>query len=453
MNYLEIDISKVLPFIGQEEIQTLQPYIEHYHKALLERTGRGNAYLGWVTLPSDLSPVLMKDILEVADYLKSTSSIVVVVGIGGSYLGAKAVIEAVSGSLSHLLTDNTKVLFAGHTLCSDYHSDLLKILDKNDYSVIVVSKSGTTTEPAIAFRLLREHLIRKYGHEKAKTRIVAVTDREKGALRKMALKEGYKSFIIPDDIGGRFSVLSPVGLLPVAVAGCDINRLVAGAVDIQKYLFSSTDINVNPAAMYAACRNALYRRGLPVEIVAGFHPCLVGLVEWWKQLFGESEGKQHRGIFPAGVSFTTDLHSLGQYIQDGMRVVFETVISVEKTKNDIIIPFEEGDPDGLGFTAGKTMQEVNLKAMQGTMLAHVDGGVPNIVIKIPVLDEYYLGQLIYMFEFACGLSAYLLDVNPFDQPGVEQYKKNMFALLGKPGFEAEKAMLNKRLAPKDGSLT
>lgn len=443
-----IDISSVLSFVSKEEIDSLQPYIEHHHKSLIEKTGRGNDFLGWVSLPADLSSSLLNDIIQTADELKKKSKIVVVIGIGGSYLGAKAVIDALSDFSPFINEDDKspKVIFAGQNLCSDYHSALLKILDKNDYSVIVISKSGTTTEPAIAFRIIRNHLINKYGNEEAKRRIVAITDREKGALKKLATKEDYRTFVIPDNVGGRFSVLTPVGLLPIAVAGIDINSLVEGAKDMQAELSKTTNINENIAALYAACRYSLYRKGMPVEVMATYHPSFVSFTEWWKQLFGESEGKQHRGIFPAGVNFTTDLHSLGQYLQDGMRVVFETVISVENTSSELIIPDEEGDADGLSFTAGKKMQEVNKMAMLGTMLAHVDGGVPNILISIPIINEYHLGQLLYMFEFACGLNGYLMDVNPFDQPGVELYKKNMFALLGKPGFSKEEALLKKRLA-------
>ncbi len=447
----KIDISNVLSFISKEEIDALQHHIEHHHKSLLEKTGRGNDFLGWVSLPSDLSSSLINDIIQTTNDMKKKSQIVVVIGIGGSYLGAKAVIDALS-DFSPFINENNqqpKVIFAGHNLCSDYHTALLKLLDKYEYSVIVISKSGTTTEPAVAFRIIRNHLINKYGKEESKNRIIAITDREKGALKSMATKEAYQSFVIPDNVGGRFSVLTPVGLLPVAIAGIDIKSLIQGAKDMQIELSKSTDIDSNIAAMYAACRYSLYRKGMPIEVLATYKPSLVGFTEWWKQLFGESEGKQHRGIFPAGVNFTTDLHSLGQYMQDGMRVVFETVISVENDKNNLIIPTEENDADGLSFTAGQKMQKINKMALLGTMLAHADGGVPNIIISIPNLNEYFLGQLLYMFEFACGLSGYLMDVNPFDQPGVEQYKKNMFALLGKPGFANEEAMLKKRLTILD----
>ncbi|HRS53964.1 MAG TPA: glucose-6-phosphate isomerase, partial [Bacteroidales bacterium] len=407
--FINIDINNVLNFISKEEINSLQPHIDNNHKALLEKTNIGNDFLGWVNLPSDISNLLVNDIIETSKELAKKSKIIIVIGIGGSYLGAKAVIDALT-DYSPFINNNDdsmpKILFAGNNLCSDYHYNLLKILDKYDYSVIVISKSGTTTEPAIAFRLIRRHLIKKYGHEEAKHRIIAVTDREKGALKKLSIKEGYQTFVIPDDIGGRFSVLSPVGLLPIACTGFDITKLLNGAQTMQNELIKTSDINKNIAAMYAACRYSLYRKGMPVEVMACYHPSLAGIIEWWKQLFGESEGKQHRGIFPTGVNFTTDLHSLGQYIQDGMRILFETVVSVANTKHEIIIPEEECSYDGISFTAGKTMQEINYMAMLGTAIAHVDGGVPVMVISVPTINEYYLGQLIYMFEFACGLSGY-----------------------------------------------
>ena len=443
----EIDISNILPFVSKDEINDLQPEINKHYKDLLRKTGKGNDFLGWVNLPSEISYSLIDDIVETANELKSKSKIIVVIGIGGSYLGSKAIIEALS-DYSPLFEEkniNPKILFAGQNLCSDYQTSLLKILDKYDYSVIVISKSGTTIEPAIAFRIIRNHITKKYGYESAKKRIIAITDKEKGALKKMSITEGYKTFVIPDNVGGRFSVLTPVGLLPVAAAGINIKSIIEGAKDMQLKLFETCDIDKNIAALYAVCRYLLYNKGKNIEVLACYHPSLFSFIEWWKQLYGESEGKQHKGIFPVGVNYTTDLHSLGQYLQDGMRMIFETVISVERTHYNLVVPADENDIDELSFTAGKDLQQVNKMAMLGTILAHVDGGVPNILISIPYLNEYHLGQLIYMFEFACGLSGYLIDVNPFDQPGVEQYKKNMFALLGKPGYSKEMDILKKRL--------
>jgi glucose-6-phosphate isomerase len=371
----------------------------------------------------------------------------VVIGIGGSYLGARAVIDALNHPF-HSLLPNRKhpvILYAGENLDEDYHQGLLEVLDHYDYSVAVISKSGTTTEPAVAFRLVKSHLIKKYGPKGAAGRIIAVTDAKRGALKKMADQEGYSTYVIPDDVGGRFSVLTPVGLLPIAVAGFDIVKLVNGAGKMMETCLSSPDFEKNPAMRYAAIRNALYRSGKAIEILVNYLPNLYYMTEWWKQLYGESEGKEHKGIFPAGAGFTTDLHSMGQYIQDGARILFETVLSVESSWTELRVPELPEDPDGLNFLAGKKLSEINHMAELGTLLAHVDGGVPNIRIILQKLDEEILGQLIYFFEFACALSGYLLGVNPFDQPGVEAYKKNMFALTGKPGFEKEGEDLRRRL--------
>jgi glucose-6-phosphate isomerase len=450
MSMLKVDIQSIQNFIEPEAIEKLETDLKIHHHSLLSGTGAGNDFTGWVNLPSSTSEELLDDIMQQALQLKDQSEVVVVVGIGGSYLGARAVIEALQHQFAGLLPAFKRpgplVLFAGNNISEDYHSDLLDVLEKVNWSLIVISKSGTTTEPAIAFRILRQHLVRKYSLGEARKRIVAITDKSKGALKNLADEEGYKTYVVPDDVGGRYSVLTPVGLLPVAVAGFDIKQLIQGAAKMEKVALASHLPDQNPAALYAAARNALYRKGKPVEIMVNYQPSLVFFTEWWKQLYGESEGKMHRGIFPAGVSFTTDLHSMGQYIQDGLRIIFETVLSVEESKKKLTIPRLDDDADGLNYIAGKRLQEVNLMAELGTLLAHVDGQVPNIRIRIPKIDEYHMGGMIYFFEFACALSGYTLGVNPFDQPGVEAYKKNMFALLGKSGFEAEGKSLRKRLA-------
>ena len=387
-----------------------------------------------MNLPSDITKKSIKEINKTAELLRKKSDVIVVVGIGGSYLGARAVIDALSHSFRSLLNKKKKfplVVYAGQNLGEDYLSNLLEVLNKNDYSVIVISKSGTTTEPAIAFRILKKHLIKKYGKKEAKKRIVAITDKSKGALKKLSGSEGYKTFVIPDDVGGRYSVLTPVGLLPVSAAGLDINELIRGAKEMQEFIDTEYSIVNNPAMLYAAVRNALYRKGKVIEILASYTPTLNYFIEWWKQLYGESEGKNGKGVFPAGVNLTTDLHSMGQWIQDGTRNIFETVLWVENSSDKLTVPSDENNLDDLNYIAGKRLNEINQKAMLGTAMAHVDGGVPNIFISVPKLNEYYLGQLIYFFERACGISGYLLGVNPFDQPGVEAYKKKMFALLGK----------------------
>ncbi|MCF8302022.1 MAG: glucose-6-phosphate isomerase, partial [Bacteroidales bacterium] len=386
---------------------------------------------------------------ETARNIAENSEIHVVIGIGGSYLGARAVIEALQHSFSEFLKKEDRkapyVIFAGNNISEDYLADLLEVLNDKDYSLTVISKSGTTTEPAIAFRILRNHLEDKYGKEEAKNRIIAITDKSKGALRKLADDEGYQSYIVPDDVGGRYSVLTPVGLVPIAIAGFDIRKLIGGAVEMQQHLASTPEINKNPAALYAAIRNAIYRKGKPIEVMVNYIPSLFYFTEWWKQLYGESEGKDHKGIFPAGVNNTTDLHSMGQYIQDGLRLLFETVLTVDETRKNLKIPKDKDNLDGLNYLAGKKIQHVNKMAEEGTMLAHIDGEVPNIRIIIPRLTEETLGQLIYFYEMACAISGYILEVNPFNQPGVEAYKKNMFALLGKPGFEKQTESLKKRL--------
>jgi glucose-6-phosphate isomerase len=429
---LEVNIENALSFVSSQEIESMQNQVNDLQMKLISKKGKGNDFLGWVDLPEMINDVEIKEIMAVASELRNMAKVVVVTGIGGSYLGAKAIIEALSHTFSAYLSNTPSILFAGQNISEDYHSELFDVLDNKDYAVIVISKSGTTTEPAIAFRLLKDHLIKKYGKENYSQRIVAVTDASKGALKKMAEHEGYKTFVIPDDVGGRYSVLTPVGLLPIAVAGFNIEELLSGAKAMCYHNKKDFRISVNPISKYAATRYALYKKGYQIELMVNYHPKLVFLSEWWKQLFGESEGKDHKGLFPASVLFTTDLHSLGQYIQDGKRILFETVLDVKRTYREIKIPATEDNLDGLNYLSGKTMQYVNLKAAEATMMAHVDGKVPNIHISIPQINEFNLGQLIYFYEMTCGVSGYLLDVNPFDQPGVEAYKTNMFRLLGKP---------------------
>ncbi len=449
MSTLKVDIRSAEKFLEPDDISKQDVDLKIHHHDLINGKGAGNEFTGWVKLPSSTDKHLLDDIMQEATRLKDKSEVVVVVGIGGSYLGARAVIEALQHQFAGLLPAFRRpgplVLFAGNNISEDYHADLLDVLQKVNWSLIVISKSGTTTEPAIAFRILKQHLIRKYSLAEARKRIVAITDKSRGALKNLADEEGYKTYVVPDDVGGRYSVLTPVGLLPIAVAGFDISQLIAGALEMENTCMASHLPSDNPAAMYAAARNALYRRGKPIEIMVNYHPNLVFFTEWWKQLYGESEGKMNRGIFPAGVTFTADLHSMGQYIQEGLRVIFETVLSVEQSRRDLWVPLLSDDADGLNFVAEKRLQEVNHKAELGTLLAHIDGEVPNLRISIPKVDEFNLGRLIYFYEFACALSGYILGVNPFDQPGVEAYKKNMFALLGKPGFESEGQKLNKRL--------
>jgi len=444
---LKIDISKAFGFVPKEAVYGLADATAAAALALENKTGAGNDFLGWVNLPSSISEKELAEIEATAAKIRPQVDAVVVIGIGGSYLGTRAVAEALSHSFLHLKKDRNKpvILYAGHNIGEDYLNELLGILDGLRYSIVVISKSGTTTEPAIAFRLLKGHLEKKVGKAAAKDLIVAITDARKGALRTTATQEGYATYVIPDDVGGRYSVLTPVGLVPLAIAGFDIRALVKGGVDMEKTCASSTPFAENPAALYAATRHLLYTKGKKVEILANFENKLHFLAEWWKQLYGESEGKEGKGTFPAAVDFSADLHSMGQYVQEGERFLLETVVSIAKPDTTRTIPAEQTDLDGLNYLAGKRIDEVNKMAELGTMLAHVDGGVPNIRIEIPSLSEYNLGQLMYFFEKACGISGYLLGVNPFDQPGVEAYKKNMFALLGKPGFEEETKKIKNRI--------
>ena len=441
---MKLDLSHTKPFLDDALVRNIESRISDTYKTVFDKTGAGNDFLGWVNLPSETDENLLADIEQTAATLRKKSDVFVVVGIGGSYLGARAVIEALQNHFAPLTGEKPLVVYAGHNMSEDYLVDLLKVLDKKDYSLAVISKSGTTTEPAIAFRILKQHIINKYGEQEAASRIVAITDKARGALKQLANVKGYKTYIVPDDVGGRFSVLTPVGLLPIAVAGIDIRKLVAGAAMMERQCKENPTVT-NPVSQYAVARQTLYAQGLTTEIMVNYEPRLVYFSEWWKQLYGESHGKQHKGIFPASVTFSTDLHSMGQYIQDGLRNLFETVISVENSNHELCIPTEADDLDQLNYIAGKRISEVNHKAELGTVLAHEDGGVPNIRIVIPEVSAYVLGQLIYFFEMACALSGYMLEVNPFDQPGVEAYKKNMFALLGKKGFEEKTAELNRRL--------
>ncbi len=447
MSSLKLNISRVYGFIPETSILSSEPTVKEQLKKLYSKSGEGNDFLGWVDLPSKFSDELITDIEKTAENLRKNIDILVVVGIGGSYLGAKAIIDALSNNFvwMHQQKGNPQIIFAGQNIGEDYITELLEVLDKKNYGIAVISKSGTTTEPALAFRVLKNHLEKKVGKQTAKERIIAITDESKGALRKMAVNEGYKSFVISDDIGGRFSVLTPVGLIPIAIAGFNIREFIAGAVSMEKSTSPDVPFLKNPAAIYAATRDALYRKGKKVEILANFNNKLIYFSEWWKQLYGESEGKDGKGIFPASVNFTADLHSMGQYIQDGERHIFETVISVENSDSRLTIPTDKDDFDQLNYIAGKRIDEVNKMAELGTMLAHVDGGVPNIHISIDKISEFNLGQLVYFFEIACGISGYLLKVNPFNQPGVEAYKKNMFALLEKPGFEEETRKIKSRI--------
>lgn len=447
METIKLSIDKALGCVTRDEVYAYAAKAEESAALLESGKGKGNDFLGWLHLPSSISEAHLSDIEATAESLRSQCEVVVVIGIGGSYLGAKAVIDALSNTFVWMSADkkNPIVLYAGQNIGEDYLYELQEILKNKSFGIINISKSGTTTEPAIAFRLLKKQLENQVGKEAAQKRIVAITDAAKGALRKLATMEGYKTFVIPDNVGGRFSVLTPVGLLPIAVAGFDIRKLVAGAVEMEKRCGDKVPFAQNPAAIYAATRNALYKAGKKTEILANFNPKLHFFAEWWKQLYGESEGKDHLGIFPAAVDFTTDLHSMGQWIQEGERTIFETVLSVMNMQHEVVIPSDEENLDGLNFLAGKRVDQVNKMAELGTQIAHVDGGVPNIRIEIPAITEYCLGQLIYFFEKACGISGYLLEVNPFDQPGVEAYKKNMFALLDKPGYEAESKAIKARL--------
>ena len=449
MKSISLNITKAASFLAEGAVKAYEPKVKAAQEALENGTCEGNDFLGWLHLPSSITPEFLNEIQAVANTLREKCEVVVVAGIGGSYLGARAVIEGLGNSFAWLVNDkkNPTILFAGNNIGEDYLFELTSFLKDKKFGVINISKSGTTTETALAFRLLKKQCEDQRGKDEAKDVIVAVTDAKKGAARTCADKEGYKSFIIPDNVGGRFSVLTPVGLLPIAVAGFDVKQLVAGAADMEKACGKDVAFEENPAAIYAATRQALYTQaGKKIEIVCNFQPKLHYFAEWWKQLYGESEGKDQKGIFPAACDFTTDLHSMGQWIQQGERSIFETVISVETPNEKLLFPHDDENLDGLNFLEGKRVDEVNKMAELGTRLAHVDGGVPNILVNVPELNAYYLGQLIYFFEKACGISGLLEEVDPFNQPGVEAYKKNMFALLNKPGYEAESKAIQERLA-------
>ena len=448
MKSISLNITKAASFLAEGAVKAYEPKVKAAQEALENGTCEGNDFLGWLHLPSSITPEFLNEIQAVANTLREKCEVVVVAGIGGSYLGARAVIEGLGNSFAWLVNDkkNPTILFAGNNIGEDYLFELTSYLKDKKFGVINISKSGTTTETALAFRLLKKQCEDQRGKDEAKDVIVAVTDAKKGAARTCADKEGYKSFIIPDNVGGRFSVLTPVGLLPIAVAGFDVKQLVAGAAEMEKACGKDVAFEENPAAIYAATRQALYTQaGKKIEIVCNFQPKLHYFAEWWKQLYGESEGKDQKGIFPAACDFTTDLHSMGQWIQEGERSIFETVISVETPNEKLLFPHDDENLDGLNFLEGKRVDEVNKMAELGTRLAHVDGGVPNILVNVPELNAYYLGQLIYFFEKACGISGLLEEVNPFNQPGVEAYKKNMFALLNKPGYEAESKAIQERL--------
>ena len=447
MSNIKLEISKAACFLKAGAVEAFEPQVKAAQKALEEGTCPGNDFLGWLHLPSSITPAFLDELQACANVLRENCEAIVVAGIGGSYLGARAVIEALSNSFAWLVADkkNPTILFAGNNIGEDYLFELTEYLKGKKFGVINISKSGTTTETALTFRLLKKQCEKQRGKEEAKKVIVAVTDAKRGAARTCADKEGYKSFIIPDNVGGRFSVLTPVGLLPIACAGFNIKELVGGAQDMEKACGKDVPFAENPAAQYAAVRNSLYQNGKKIEIMVNYQPKLHFFSEWWKQLYGESEGKDNKGIFPASVDFTTDLHSMGQWIQEGERTIFETVISIEEPEKKLLFPEDEENLDGLNFLAGKRVDEVNKMAELGTRLAHVDGGVPNMRISVPKLNEYYIGQLIYFFEIACGISGNLLEVNPFNQPGVEAYKKNMFALLDKPGYEADSKAIKERL--------
>lgn len=444
---ISLDIKKTLGFISQDTINSYKDVVKKAQEALENGTGQGNDYLGWLHLPSSTTKEHLEDIKATAQTFKDNCDVVVVAGIGGSYLGSRAVIEALSNSFDLRLENrkNPIILYAGNNISEDYLFELLEFLRDKRFGIINISKSGTTTETALAFRLLKKQCEELRGKAIAKKVIVAITDASKGAARITADNEGYKSYIIPDNVGGRFSVLTPVGLLPIAIAGFDIEQLIAGATQMEQATALTVPFEKNPAAIYAATRNELYKTGKKIEILVNYSPKLHYVSEWWKQLYGESEGKENKGIFPAAVDFTTDLHSMGQWIQEGERTIFETVISVEKVNHELRVPEDKDNLDGLNYLAGKRVDEVNKMAELGTQLAHVDGGVPNMRIVLPSLNERHLGQLIYFFEIACGISGYVLDVNPFNQPGVEAYKSNMFALLNKPGYEEESKAIQSKL--------
>lgn len=448
MGQVKFDYSKTAGYVHEHEVESMKALTESARKLLLSKSGAGNDYLGWIDLPVDYDKEEFARIKKAAEKIKSDSDVLVVIGIGGSYLGARAAIEFLGhnffNSVSKDLRKAPEIYFVGNSISSNYLAGLVDVIGDRDFSVNIISKSGTTTEPAIAFRVFKKMLEEKYGKDEAAKRIYATTDKAKGALKKLADAEGYEEFVVPDDVGGRFSVLTAVGLLSIAVSGVDIDELMAGAASARKRCIEN-DFDNNDAMQYAALRNIMLRKGKSVEILCDYEPSLHYTLEWWKQLMGESEGKDNKGLFPASVDLTTDLHSMGQFIQDGSRIMFETVLNVEKTSREIVIEKEDKDLDGLNYLAGKTMDFVNKCAMNGTILAHTDGNTPNLRVDIPEQTPFYLGELFYFFEFACGLSGYMLGVNPFNQPGVESYKKNMFALLGKPGYEAEGEELRKRI--------
>jgi len=448
MSKITFDYSKTSSFISAEEIALMKKLTLNAKEELVAKTGAGNDFLGWIDLPVNYDKEEFARIKKAAAKIQSDSEVLLVIGIGGSYLGARAAMEFLGHSFANIVDKSIRkapeIYFCGNSISSTYLKHLMDVIGDRDFSINMISKSGTTTEPAIAFRVFKAMLEKKYGKEEAAKRIYATTDRAKGALKKVATEEGYESFVVPDDVGGRFSVLTAVGLLPIAVSGADIDQLMEGAASARKVALEAA-FEENDALQYAAIRNILLRKGKTIEIMANYEPSVHFVAEWWKQLYGESEGKDQKGIFPASVDLTTDLHSMGQFIQDGARTLFETVINIEKSREEIIIGEEPVDLDGLNYLAGQTVDFVNKSAMNGTILAHTDGQVPNLIINIPEVNEYYLGQLFYFFEFACGVSGYILGVNPFNQPGVESYKKNMFALLGKPGFEAQREELLKRL--------
>ena len=449
MSEIRFDYEKAKGFISDAELKALAPYAKVAHDTVQNKTGAGNDFLGWVDLPVDYDKEEFARIKKAAEKIRNDSDVLIVIGIGGSYLGARAAIEMLShsfyNSVSKDMRKGPQIFYAGNSISSTYLADLIEAVKDVDFSVNVISKSGTTTEPAIAFRVFKEILEKKYGKEGAKSRIYSTTDKARGALKTLSDSEGYETFVVPDDVGGRFSVLTAVGLLPIAVAGIDIDAMMQGAAD-GRTLYSNPDMDKNPCYQYAAVRNCLLRKGKNIEMMINFEPSLHYFGEWWKQLYGESEGKDNKGIFPAAADFSTDLHSMGQYIQDGQRMLFETAILVDAPRKDITIEANEDNLDGLNFLSGKTLDYVNLQAAQGTALAHTDGGVPNLAVRVPELNAYNFGKLVYFFEMACAISGYILGVNPFDQPGVEAYKKNMFALLGKPGYEDMQSELLARLS-------
>jgi glucose-6-phosphate isomerase len=442
---ITFDYSNALSFMNESEGDNLSRFVKAAHLMLHEKKSPGSDYLGWINLPNDYDKEEFVRIKKAAERIRSNSDALIVIGIGGSYLGARAAIEALSHTFHNQMGNHTEIYFAGQNMSATYLSHLFDLIKDKDISVNVISKSGTTTEPAIAFRIFRDYMEKKYGKEETRKRIYATTDREKGALKTLADEEGYETFVIPDDVGGRYSILTAVGLLPIATAGLNIDKMMEGAA-AAAVKYNNPDLETNQSYQYAAVRNALYRKGKTIELLVNYEPSLHFVSEWWKQLFGESEGKDQKGLFPASVDFTTDLHSMGQYVQEGRRDLIETVLTVKEPKLDITIEAEESNLDGLNYLAGKTMDYVNKNAFQGTVFAHVDGGVPNLSVELDKLNEYTFGELVYFFEKACGISGLLMGVNPFDQPGVEAYKKNMFALLGKPGFEAERDELLKRLS-------